>query len=90
MEILKNENGYTIESNGEQIGNIELSMAGEDIIIIASTHVDNRFQGQGLASKLVYKVVEEARSAGKKVIPLCSYALKQYETKPEYADTWHK
>lgn len=90
MDILKRENGYYIEDNGKEIGYIELSYAGDAMIIIASTHVDPSYQGQGLASKLVKKVVEQARDTNKKVIPLCSYALKQYQTKPEYADTWNQ
>lgn len=90
MDIQKRDNGYFIEDNGKEIGYIELSYAGDAIIIIASTHVDPNYQGQGLASKLVEKVVLQARETNKKVIPLCTYALKQYQTKPEYGDTWNQ
>lgn len=90
MDILRRENGYYISDSGKEVGYIEISYAGESLIIIASTHVDKDYQGQGLASKLVEKVVEQARATNKKVIPLCSYALKQYQSKPEYADTWNQ
>ena len=34
----------------------------------------------------VYTGVELARRDGKKIIPLCPYAKKEFEKKPEYQD----
>ncbi|MER2117389.1 MAG: GNAT family N-acetyltransferase, partial [Enterococcus casseliflavus] len=52
--------------------------------------VDPAYRGQGLAEKLVAKGVEKARKEQKKIIPLCPFAKKEFERKPEYADVWNQ
>ena len=54
------------------------------------TIVDPAYGGQGLAGKLVQELVSKARERGAKIIPTCSYALKAFEKKAEYADGWAK
>ena len=53
---------------------------------ITHTVVDEKFKGQGIAKKLVLKVVEEARINGVKLIPVCSYAKKMLEGNEEFKD----
>ena len=53
---------------------------------ITHTFVDERFKGQGIAKKLVIKIVEESRINGVKIIPVCSYAKKMLEGNEEYKD----
>ena len=47
--------------------------------MIEHTVVDEVYQGQGLAKKVFLKVVQEARKQGKKIVPICSYAIHQFE-----------
>lgn len=54
------------------------------------TIVDQAYGGQGLAGMLVQELVSKARERGTKIIPTCSYALKAFEKKAEYADVWAK
>lgn len=54
--------------------------------IIDHTYVDKSYQGQGIATKLVATLVDEARKNGKKIIPLCPFAKKEFDRKPEYSD----
>ena len=54
------------------------------------TIVDPAYGGQGLAGMLVQELVSKARERGTKIIPTCSYALKAFEKKAEYADVWAK
>ncbi|EOH59410.1 GNAT family acetyltransferase [Enterococcus faecium EnGen0265] len=70
----------------QEIGEMTWSDAGPDIMIIDHTFVDPAYRGQKLAEKLVYTGVELARRDGKKIIPLCPYAKKEFEKKPEYQD----
>jgi predicted GNAT family acetyltransferase len=51
---------------------------------------DPTYRGQGLAEKLVAAGVEKARKEGKKIIPLCPFAKKEFEEKSEYADVLRK
>lgn len=70
----------------QEIGEMTWSDAGPDIMIIDHTFVDPAYRGQKLAEKLVYTGVELARREGKKIIPLCPYAKKEFEKKTEYHD----
>ncbi|AFK59682.1 acetyltransferase [Enterococcus faecium DO] len=72
----------------QEIGEMTWSDAGPDIMIIDHTFVDPAYRGQKLAEKLVYTGVELARRDGKKIIPLCPYAKKEFEKKPEYQTSY--
>ena len=50
------------------------------------TGVRPAYGGQGIARRLVEKVIEEARARQIKILPLCSYASKMMEGKTEYQD----
>ena len=54
--------------------------------VITHTEVDPAYGGQGIARRLIEEVVAEARRAGKKIVPLCSYADKMMTGKEEYRD----
>ena len=54
--------------------------------VITHTEVDPAYGGQGIARRLIEEVVAEARRAGKKIVPLCSYADKMMTGKEEYCD----
>lgn len=53
----------------------------EDTWNIIHTGVSSKYQGQGIARKLVELVLEKAAENNKKVIAECSYALKVIESK---------
>lgn len=58
----------------------------EAIWIIDHTLVDEGYGGKGIAGRLVAEVVSQARTAGVKILPLCSFAKREFEKRPEYAD----
>ena len=51
----------------------------EDTWNIVHTVVDKNYQGQGIARKLVERVIEEAKKNNQKLIADCSYAIKVIE-----------
>lgn len=59
---------------------------GEHQIIIDHTEVPEIFRGQGAGVRLVTRAVEDARAAGKKIIPLCPFAAAQFRRHQEWAD----
>jgi predicted GNAT family acetyltransferase len=71
--------------DGNEIGECVFSPS-DTIWIISHTSVDDGYGGKGIAADLVDKVVQEARNKGVKIIPLCPFAKKQFEKKPEYQD----
>lgn len=62
------------------------SKAGASRIIIEHTEVPDRFRGKGVGAALVQRAVEDARAAGKSILPLCPYAAAQFRRHPEWAD----
>ena len=90
MEIKEEKSRLVLLNAEEEIGEMTWSDAGPDIMIIDHTFVDPAYRGQKLAEKLVSTGVEIARRDGKKVIPLCPYAKKEFERKPEYLDVLRK
>ena len=54
--------------------------------VITHTEVDPAYGGQGIARRLIEEIVAEARRAGKKIVPLCSYADKMMTGNAAYRD----
>ncbi len=54
--------------------------------IIDHTVVDEAYGGQGIAGKLVFEIVQQARKEGMKIIPLCPFAKREFQKKKEYQD----
>ena len=91
MEIKEEKNRFVLlNEEAKEIGEMTWSDAGPDIMIIDHTFVEPEYRGQKLAEKLVLNGVELARREGKKIIPLCPYAKKEFERKPEYQDVLRK
>lgn len=53
---------------------------------ITHTVVDKKYGGQGLAGKLLDEVVAAARENNKKILPICSYAVKKFDEDEKYKD----
>lgn len=48
------------------------------------TEVEPVYGGQGIAARLVDELVRAARERGVKIVPTCSYVLRQFEKTTEY------
>ena len=55
------------------------SLAGEHLLIIDHTEVDDSLRGKGAGKQLLTKVVEYARSNQKKIMPLCPFAKSVFQ-----------
>jgi len=80
--LFRDENGAEAE--------MTFTKVGESQIIIDHTEVPDAFRGQGVGLKLVTRAVEDARAAGKTIIPLCPFAAAQFRRHPEWADVLRK
>lgn len=89
MEMIEQSGKIVLIDNQEAIGEITWSDAN-DVMIVDHTFVDSNYRGQGLAEQLVAAAVKKARTDGKKILPLCPFANKEFHEKPEYADIWFK
>jgi predicted GNAT family acetyltransferase len=77
---------YFLRGPGGEEAEMTFSKAGEHMLIIDHTEVPDAFRGQGAGLRLVTRAVEDARAAGKKIIPLCPFANAQFKRHPEWAD----
>lgn len=77
---------YFVVAPGGEVAEMTFTKAGADTIIIDHTGVPDAFRGQGVGLALVTRGVEDARAAGKKIIPLCPFAAAQFKRHPEWAD----
>lgn len=91
MDIKEERNRLVLVNDEQQeIGEMTWSDAGTDIMIIDHTFVEPAYRGQKLAEKLVAHGVEKARNEGKKIIPLCPFAKKEFQEKTAYNDVLKK
>lgn len=56
------------------------------VLAFIHTEVDDRFEGQGLAGRLISFALDDARSRGLAVLPFCPFVKGYIERHPEYLD----
>ncbi len=81
---------YVIRSPAGDEAEMTFTKVGAHQIIIDHTGVPDAFRGQGAGLRLVTRAVEDARAAGKTIIPLCPFAASQFRRHPEWADVLKK
>lgn len=59
---------------------------GKGIWVIDHTLVPDAFRGQGVGAALVARGVADARVAGVRILPVCSFAVAQFRRHPEWSD----
>lgn len=93
-EIRIDDNGakgrYVVDGPDGAQAEMTFTRIGERQIIIDHTGVPDVFRGQGVGLRLVTRAVEDARKAGKTIIPLCPFAAAQFRRHPEWADVLKK
>jgi predicted GNAT family acetyltransferase len=89
-DIRHEENGskgrYVLSGPDGAEAEMTYTRAGDRLMIIDHTGVPDVFRGQGVGLRLVTRAVEDARTAGIKITPLCPFAAAQFKRHPEWAD----
>jgi len=86
-EIKQGSNRFYIGDSEDSImAEITFKPTGDNVITIDHTYVAPELRGQGIAKKLLDRLVTWARTENKKIIPICSYAKQQMENNDEYHD----
>ncbi len=83
MKFDKGERFYKENEEHEKIAEITYKAVEEGVVETDHTFVDPSLRGQGVAEKLVDRLVEEMEKEGKKIRPICPYVVKLFERKPE-------
>lgn len=70
---------------GEIAGVVTYQLSG-NIMVYTHTEVDAEYEGRGVGSTLARVVMDDARSKGRTVVPLCPFLADWLEKHPEYND----
>lgn len=89
MEIKKGNNSFYLEES-KIIGEITYIVDENNNFVVNHTYVDPEYRGNNYALLLVEKMIEYARSEGKKIIPVCPYVAKVMQRNEKYHDVWLK
>ncbi len=81
---------YVVDAADGSVAELTFTKVGSRQVIIDHTGVPEVFRGKGVGVLLVARAVEDARAAGKTIIPLCPFAAAQFRRHPEWADVLKK
>jgi predicted GNAT family acetyltransferase len=56
------------------------------LVTVLHTEVDTAFEGQGVGSELVRRMLDDIRHRNMKVLPVCPFVRAFLQRHPEYAD----
>lgn len=76
---------YEIVVDGAVAGYTEIKPR-DGVLIMPHTLVDDAYAGQGLAKVLVTGALDDIRSRGERIKPLCPYVRSFLEKNPQYTD----
>ena len=85
-KLVENKGLFYIEKDGIVGAEMTYSKAGDSLIIIDHTEVNERFKGIGLGLILVEAAVKYARDNKLKIMPLCPFANAMFKKHPEFKD----
>ncbi|EMT6022803.1 GNAT family N-acetyltransferase, partial [Acinetobacter baumannii] len=71
-------------------GEMTYTWAGESMLIIDATDVNENYRGQGVGRQLLDALVAFVREKDVKVIPLCPYAKSVFDKDPSIGDVLRK
>lgn len=82
--IINSDRIYSKNENGKIIAEVTFPEMVDGIVNINRTFVDDSLRGQGVAGNLMDEVVKVLIAENKKAYLTCSYAIKWFESHPEY------
>jgi predicted GNAT family acetyltransferase len=80
---------YRLLVGDMEVGFIEYDPIGDSALLIKHTEVAREHEGKGYGSELVRRALEDVRSQGRTVVPICPYALNWVRRHREYIDVVH-
>lgn len=81
---------YQKSGDGKLIAEVTFPAITEKVVNINHTYVDESLRGQGVAGQLMTAAADKLRSENKKACATCSYAVKWFESHPDYQDVFTK
>lgn len=76
---------FVLLVDGEARGRAFYRAVGR-LVIVTYTEVQASHRGRGLAGQLASSVLEQVRTSGRRVVPVCPFLAGHVHRHPEYAD----
>lgn len=77
---------YRLRLNGAEIGFVEYDPIGKDSVLIKHAEVAPGHEGRGYGSELVRRTLDDIRTRGLTVVPICPYTLGFIRRHREYVE----
>jgi uncharacterized protein len=77
---------YRATLDGNEVAYIEVDAIGADSMLIKHTEVPAIHEGKGYGSAIVRHLLDQLRSEGKTVLPICPFTAAYMKRHPEYMD----
>jgi uncharacterized protein len=79
-------NRYEARTGDGDVAGVVGYQKSSELIVFTHTNVEDRYEGQGIGSKLATGALEGARAQNLPVLALCPFIKSYIERHPEYAD----
>jgi predicted GNAT family acetyltransferase len=76
---------YEVHVDGKTAGFVAYRSEPGTVVLV-HTQVDPAFEGRGLAARLVAGALDDIRSRGLSVVPVCPFVRSYLRRHPEYAE----
>ena len=87
--VISGTKGRYVLSTPEGESGLTYSIASPSLVIADHTAVAPGLEGQGVGRRLLDRLLEDARTEGFKIVPLCPYVNAQRRKHPEWADLFN-
>ena len=77
---------FVIRNGDRRLAAMTYSMAGDNVMMIDHTEVDDSLRGTGAGKRLVEAAVGWARAGARQIMPVCPFARSVFDKTPEFRD----
>ncbi|HIW74886.1 MAG TPA: N-acetyltransferase [Firmicutes bacterium] len=77
---------YALDDDGRLVAEVTFPLDAAGVAEINHTFVDESLRGQGVAGRMMETAAAHLRAGGRRVRPVCSYAVRWFASHPEYGD----
>lgn len=86
VDVPEQERFEAREDESGQVAGFMTYQVTDKIVAYTHTEVSAAFKGQGVGSVIARAVMDDARSRGRTVVPICPFLVKWLGRHPEYDD----
>lgn len=90
-EVTRNDeqHRYELRQDGRLLGFAEFRAIGDLAVMLPHTEIEPGHEGEGLGGQLARTALEDIRTQGKLVVPMCPFIASYIRKHPEYLDLVH-